>query len=421
MSRTGVRVTWQVEGWKYPYRSEYDIWFTTIKGPPVRPMRAFKEEFTLNFTRPVKYEVEISPYESLRFRDHVVHFIPNKTIIEAEEQRPPSPKDLKVVQGQWVNEIIVTFTPIPEEELYGADKGCEVRACESVHLDEKCVKERGDPGEKKFHLQLPKYNVLYYVAAACVTGAGMGPFSHFATIQLELPLHEVIVDLDAHRGMNIILKWIIVWKNGSDIADSQIKDVVLCQRRRDKSSKTPTNTSIKVLKDLREINIGLSPGFKFDLSCYSYSINVTFTPGFNHEKVTDEVCYSPLSPGFVIGYVAIIVLIMSMICVYMYKRKSKGERPGGVPVAPSVQPLPMTSCLRPGAVPVAPSEKVQAILRNFGLLIGLIQHSRDNLPLIKRKCSSTVHFGIRSCTTVGRLEEIRHEYSIAALAPFVKS
>ncbi|WKX88286.1 hypothetical protein Q1695_008155 [Nippostrongylus brasiliensis] len=397
MSRTGVRVTWQVEGWKYPYRSEYDICgevlenlrsptasicirtpcafpykdptfspsvddddlrFTTIKGPPVRPMRAFKEEFTLNFTRPVKYEVEISPYESLRFRDHVVHFIPNKTIIEAEEQRPPSPKDLKVVQGQWVNEIIVTFTPIPEEELYGADKGCEVRACESVHLDEKCVKERGDPGEKKFHLQLPKYNVLYYVAAACVTGAGMGPFSHFATIQLELPLHEVIVDLDAHRGMNIILKWIIVWKNGSDIADSQIKDVVLCQRRRDKSSKTPTNTSIKVLKDLREINIGLSPGFKFDLSCYSYSINVTFTPGFNHEKVTDEVCYSPLSPGFVIGYVAIIVLIMSMICVYMYKRKSKGERPGGVPVAPSVQPLPMTSCLRPGAVPVAPSEKV---------------------------------------------------------------
>ncbi|VDL76377.1 unnamed protein product [Nippostrongylus brasiliensis] len=212
--------------------------------------------------------------------------------------------------------------------------------------------------------------------------------------------HNVIVDLVAHRGMNIILKWIIVWKNGSDIADSQIKDVVLYQRRRDKSSKTPTINSIKVFKDLREIIIGidsihkfcskiksikkeedeqkeetmkrkkeggdsqavgmaLSPGFKFDLGCYSYSINVTFTPGFDLEKATDEVCYSPLSPGFVIGYVAIIVLIMSMICVYMYKRKSRGERPGRVPVAPSVMRLPMTSCLRPGRVPVAPSVKAR--------------------------------------------------------------
>ncbi|VDL86585.1 unnamed protein product [Nippostrongylus brasiliensis] len=229
----------------------------------------------LNFTRPVKYEVEISPRLSYLEQKGDVHIISKKTTIVAEEQR------------QSAKEIIVTFKPVPKEDLYGVDKGCEVRACESIHLTEKCVKDRGDRGEKKFYLQLPKYNVLYYVAAACATGAGMGPFSHFVTIQIEAPpwatedvlpkgteppspkprkeeddlkplrLHDVIVDLVAHRGMNIILKWIIVRKDGSDIADSQVKDVVLYQRRRDKSSKTPTNTSIKVLKDLREINIGV--------------------------------------------------------------------------------------------------------------------------------------------------------------------
>ncbi|WKX88285.1 hypothetical protein Q1695_008154 [Nippostrongylus brasiliensis] len=256
MSSTGVRVTWLAEGWKYPYQPEYDIWFTTINGPPVKRMRTHKEEFILNFTRPVKYKVKISPWLDIQYTANVIHTIPKETTIVAEEQPPPPPKDLKVVQGQWVNEIIVTFTPVPEEDLYGVDKGCEVRACDSISVDEKCVKKRGDPGEKKFHLQVPKYNVLYYVRAACATGAGMGLFSHFATIQLEVPLHEVIVDLDAHRGMNIILKWIIVWKNGSDIADSQIEDVVLYQRRRDKSSKTPTINSIKVPKELREINIG---------------------------------------------------------------------------------------------------------------------------------------------------------------------
>ncbi|WKX88284.1 hypothetical protein Q1695_008154 [Nippostrongylus brasiliensis] len=271
MSSTGVRVTWLAEGWKYPYQPEYDICgevlenlrspiasicirtpcafpykdptfspsvddgglrFTTINGPPVKRMRTHKEEFILNFTRPVKYKVKISPWLDIQYTANVIHTIPKETTIVAEEQPPPPPKDLKVVQGQWVNEIIVTFTPVPEEDLYGVDKGCEVRACDSISVDEKCVKKRGDPGEKKFHLQVPKYNVLYYVRAACATGAGMGLFSHFATIQLEVPLHEVIVDLDAHRGMNIILKWIIVWKNGSDIADSQIEDVVLYQRRR---------------------------------------------------------------------------------------------------------------------------------------------------------------------------------------------
>ncbi|WKX88281.1 hypothetical protein Q1695_008153 [Nippostrongylus brasiliensis] len=368
ISRTGVRVTWKVEGEEFLAAKEFDILFTAIKGPRVNRMTTNKKEFILNFTRPVKYEVEISPRLSYLEQKGDVHIISKKTTIVAEEQTPPPPKDLKVVQGQSAKEIIVTFKPVPKEDLYGVDKGCEVRACESIHLNEKCVTDRGDRGEKKFYLQLPKYNVLYYVAAACATGAGMGPFSHFVTIQIEAPpwatedvlpkgteppspkprkgeddlkplrLHDVIVDLVAHRGMNIILKWIIVRKDGSDIADSQVKDVMLYQRRRDKSSKTPTNASIKVVKDLREINIGLSPGFKFDLGCYSYSINVTFTPGFNHEKVTDEVCYSPLSPGFVIGYAAIVILIMSIICVYMYKGKSSGGRPGRVSVALSVKP-----------------------------------------------------------------------------------
>ncbi|VDL86266.1 unnamed protein product [Nippostrongylus brasiliensis] len=86
------------------------------------------------------------------------------------------------------------------------------------------------------------------------------------------------------------------------------------------------------------IIVELSPGFKFDLNCYSYGINVTFRGNFTMSHSTDEVCYSFGSPGFVIAYAALFILLVGIILLILRMASGRGKQ--GVVVVRSVVKTP---------------------------------------------------------------------------------
>ncbi|KAK6032255.1 endonuclease/exonuclease/phosphatase family protein [Ostertagia ostertagi] len=53
----------------------------------------------------------------------------------------------------------------------------------------------------------------------------------------------------------------------------------------------PEVTLITDDPDVREINLGLSPGFTFDTRCYTYAVNVTFVNDANEFVKSKERCY----------------------------------------------------------------------------------------------------------------------------------
>ncbi|KAK5979444.1 hypothetical protein GCK32_020405 [Trichostrongylus colubriformis] len=85
----------------------------------------------------------------------------------------------------------------------------------------------------------------------------------------------------------------------------------------------PETTVITKDVSTREINLGLSPGYKFDLNCYSYAVNVTFQNNAREFKKTKERCYSFISPGFMIVYGVVLVLIALVITCFVISSRQK--------------------------------------------------------------------------------------------------
>ncbi|KAK6031869.1 hypothetical protein OSTOST_01963, partial [Ostertagia ostertagi] len=69
-----------------------------------------------------------------------------------------------------------------------------------------------------------------------------------------------------------------------------------------------------------------SPGYKLDVNCYLYSVNVTLKNNKTVHGRTSETCYSFTSPSFIILYV-VIFLIFVMAAVLSQRKKLRKPAP----------------------------------------------------------------------------------------------
>ncbi|WKX88280.1 hypothetical protein Q1695_008152 [Nippostrongylus brasiliensis] len=303
IERIKLKVEWETEGLEYLPERAYIIKFNTIKGRPMEDVNATQESMGFYFTRPIKYEVEITPKIDFRLEEDILDIIPGKITLNAKDKKPEkAPTNVTIMKGN-IKKFYVQFQPVPVEELWGKDEGCEARLCERPVPRPKCYAiGKGVPQWGSIELEVPRYNKRYYIQVACLTSAGRGPWS----------------------------KWIDHLIEGTETLPTHVK--LYCEIAQTFLQEGPTSIPEEMVitkeKNLREINIGLSPGFKFDLNCYLYGINVTFRGDFSVTDSTDEVCYSVLSPGFLITYGFALVVVICIILLLTYKSRSgRGRGP----------------------------------------------------------------------------------------------
>ncbi|WKX88274.1 hypothetical protein Q1695_008148 [Nippostrongylus brasiliensis] len=324
IGRNRVKIEWECDGEEYLPEKTYIIKFNAITGMQLKDRIATGRSNEFGIVRPIKYELEIRPKIDFELEEDILDIIPGKITINAKDEKPKqAPTNIGILASEG-KKFYVQFDPVPEEALWGEDRGCEARMCDSPMPEAKCFGQgKSDLQKDTIELQVPLYNTRYYISVACSTSAGRGPWSKF-----EPPLRkkDIAVQLTVKRGLNIILTWRITVKGKSKFSKHQITGLLVYQQKRENPTSTAEEMVITKEKNLREINIGLSPGFKFDTNCYLYGINVTFRGGFSVTDNADEVCYSVLSPGFLITYGFGLVVLICIILFLAYRRR-KG--PGG--------------------------------------------------------------------------------------------
>ncbi|VDL66767.1 unnamed protein product [Nippostrongylus brasiliensis] len=64
--------------------------------------------------------------------------------------------------GREEREFFVNFVPIPPDQLWGEDKGCEARVCDGPLENDACsVQVKGGPQEGTLTLNVPLFNRLF--------------------------------------------------------------------------------------------------------------------------------------------------------------------------------------------------------------------------------------------------------------------
>ncbi|VDL66056.1 unnamed protein product [Nippostrongylus brasiliensis] len=104
-------------------------WFISLRGLRSSEDKSPKQ-IEISFIRPIIYEVEVDPklpMKSDELEKDILNIIPAKITIDAEERKPESaPASVNIIVGRGEKEFFVTFDPIPPDQLWGEDKGCEV-------------------------------------------------------------------------------------------------------------------------------------------------------------------------------------------------------------------------------------------------------------------------------------------------------
>lgn len=160
----------------------------------------------------------------------------------------------------------------------------------------------------------------YYAAVACGTNAGLGPYSNW----ISFFTYYADVALNVIDGLNTVLRWSIKKTDGFPVPKKHIKGLQVILNRRGTGSNFVETFLVTEDTSLREIDIGLSPGYKFELKCYSYELIVTLKNGALFPHKTEEICQSPTSPGFVIIYVlAVTAIAIAFTTVQYFRRKRK--------------------------------------------------------------------------------------------------
>lgn len=204
-----------------------------------------------------------------------------------------APTDVEAFRGRTPTEFYIDFEPLRERQIPGEDTGCTVQVCEKPDLssicDSKTVPPRGATATYSF-LQRGR---VYYAAVACGTRAGLGPYSSWIEFEAKADA--------ATRGAPRTIA-----------PDGGVTHAALSPLG--KASGGTSKESLLITEDasLREIDIGLSPGYKFDLKCYSYELLVTLEGDEQISARTEETCHSFTSPGFLILFVLLLVIVASV-------------------------------------------------------------------------------------------------------------
>ncbi|KAK6757184.1 hypothetical protein RB195_015170 [Necator americanus] len=215
--------------------------------------------------RPWKFQVDVLPVLS----DYTGTSL-NLTIDLPEKVPNIAPTDIEVFPEHH-DKVRIDFVPIPNIHLFGRDLGCKVEICEKQETSPTCLVKIAPPRARSAEFNDLKASKIYYVGVACTTGAG------------------------------IEVAW-IAFKNVAE---------------------RTTTTTTKKLKTSTAPSM-ISPGYKFDLSCYIYAVNVTLQNGKHIYERTEEKCYNLHSPSFLMIYfIVLFAVIIVVACVLASKKKRR--------------------------------------------------------------------------------------------------
>ncbi|RCN43721.1 hypothetical protein ANCCAN_10285 [Ancylostoma caninum] len=96
---------------------------------------------------------------------------------------------------------------------------------------------------------------------------------------------------EVHDGFNLDLIWWFSLVNGSTFPASYVKLVEVFEHKKIPGGAYKSNLR-KQVRSNGSVRIGLSPSLTFDISCYFYSLNVTFVDSTYAFYSTDEKCYN---------------------------------------------------------------------------------------------------------------------------------
>ncbi|KJH52399.1 hypothetical protein DICVIV_01376 [Dictyocaulus viviparus] len=238
---------------------------------------------------------------------------------------PPSFVDILFKTGTSAE---IHFTPANIEEFNMKNEGCMVYVC----LEEKissstCQKIRSDVGTTTAAVEMLQPKETYFTTVTCHNEVN-GPFSSwimFVTpdkVKRTIPLRvqrtdcNVKVRLDEIDSLNVELFWNFTYENGSVFPETNIRTLKL-QAHRHNEDDTYEKKLITEDKSIEHIVLGISPSYTFDIGCYFYSLNVTFTDGKNLFFSTDEKCYGFGSVSYIVLFCAIAIsLLLFLFIIY---------------------------------------------------------------------------------------------------------
>ncbi|EYC03941.1 hypothetical protein Y032_0091g2514 [Ancylostoma ceylanicum] len=107
-----------------------------------------------------------------------------------------------------------------------------------------------------------------------------------------------------------------------------MKHFQVLQFRKGASGKYDDVVVITEDTNIRQIDIGISPAYKFDTNCYFYAVNATLQDNRRVIESTEEKCYNFTSPSFLILYICvalIIILLAASVSMSRYRRRNSAE------------------------------------------------------------------------------------------------
>ncbi|KAL6729539.1 hypothetical protein Aduo_000585 [Ancylostoma duodenale] len=324
--------------------------------------------------RPLDIDVTIQPkigtYEGVIERQKV--FIP-------EEVPKFAPENMTVLAHTPV-EVYIYFDPVPPEMTAGKLKGCEVYVCETKLLPPICTSKLVPRGQNEVFFTELLHGKIYHATAECLTSSGAGPRSPWITFKTMEPQPAgkepfgtttnmaysrpedigVRVNIDVLEDMMILISWEFVMKDGSVFKQSSIKDFQVIKYKKEDAHYRSVAVITKD-KNLKEIEVGLSPNYLFDTSCYFYAVNVTFQNKRRLFAPSEEMCYTFTSTSFQLLYafiVFIFFLVAGAAIIKLFRKHQEKKKTAATKVKPDIAKKKPVDDLKPTKLkPMAPAIK----------------------------------------------------------------
>ncbi|KAL6743654.1 hypothetical protein Aduo_016672 [Ancylostoma duodenale] len=271
-------------------------------GPPVEHEILNRSMIIKDLKRPSKVEVRITP--TLGPKDWRQMYEPNVTVLHLVEEAPITyATEVEAVVVSPI-EVYIDFEPIPVDKLLGEDAGCKVYVCTEKAISSTCFSEYAPPRTGSVLFSNLEHGGTFYGTVVCCTRAGDGP-----------PSPWIIFDVEK----------LVIEQKKTTTTKKPRKD-----RTRPKGASGKYNDVVVITEDtsIRQIDIGISPAYKFDTNCYFYAINATLQDNKRVIESTEEKCYTFTSPSFLILYICValmIILLTATVSMSRYRRRSSAE------------------------------------------------------------------------------------------------
>ncbi|KAL6729541.1 hypothetical protein Aduo_000587 [Ancylostoma duodenale] len=255
-------------------------------------------------------------------------------------------------------EVYIYFDPVPPKVTAGKLKGCEVYVCETKLLPPICTSKLVPWGQNEVFFTELLHGKIYHATAECLTSTGAGPRSPWITFKtmepqpagkepfetitnMTYPRPEdlgVRVNIDVLEDITILISWEFVMKDGSVFEQSSIKDFQVIKYKKEHAHYRSVSVITKD-KNLKEIEVGLSPNYLFDTSCYFYAVNVTFQNKRRLFAPSEEMCYTFTSTSFQLLYafiVFIFLLLAGTAIIQLFRKHQENKKTAATKVKPDI-------------------------------------------------------------------------------------